>query len=197
MTENREKTSRQEQAEESKKKIYQVAVDLIAEKGFDKTSITEICRKAECSVGAFYHYFPTKQSILEEVFYVADARFSGWDRFDEQCSNCREQIVSYMKAYAEFVSMESGLEFSKRFYNTGNKIFIRKGRAMQERLVELLRKSLESGQIKMEMTPEKACEWLFMGARGVVFHWCLHEGDFDLIEKMEDYTRIALRGLQA
>ncbi len=190
------KTSRQEKAEESKRRIYDAAFDLIVEKGLEKTSITEICRKANCSVGAFYHYFPTKESIIEESFRLADARFSGWERLEGFEGNGVEHIVQYMMSYAEFVAIENGIEFSKDFYTPTNRTFIRKGRAMQERLTRIISAAVDSGELKLELSPEEACDWLFIGARGFVFHWCLHDGDFDLIEKMEVYTRRALKGIQ-
>ena len=190
------KTSRQEKAEESKRRIYDAAFDLIVEKGLEKTSITEICRKANCSVGAFYHYFPTKESIIEESFRLADARFSGWERLEGFEGNGVEHIVQYMMSYAEFVAIENGIEFSKDFYTPTNRTFIRKGRAMQERLTRIISTAVDSGELKLELSPEEACDWLFIGARGFVFHWCLHDGDFDLIEKMEVYTRRALKGIQ-
>lgn len=190
----KEKTSRKIQAEQSKKRIYDAAISIFADKGFDDTSISEICKKAKCSVGAFYHHFPSKDSVQEETFRIADEQFSGWQSLSSRTMNGYEMIVAYMKAYAE-VSLENGVEFSKRFYNTNNKIFIRKGRSMQSRLVEIIRTALATGDISLETTAEETCEWLFIGARGIVFHWCLHEGDFDLIEEMEIYTRRALKGI--
>lgn len=189
--------SRKKQAEESRKRIYEAAISLIAEKGFNETNITEICRKAHCSIGAFYHHFPTKDSILEETFRLADNQFSGWKKLDSENLSGKELIISYMKAYASLVSLESGLEFSKNFYNVRNKLFVRKGRSMQSRLTEIIRSALDSGEIKLDMSAEEACEWLFMGARGVVFHWCLNEGNFNLIDMMEIYARRALRGMEA
>jgi len=190
------RVSRKQQAEDSRHRIYEAARTLIAQKGFLETNITDICRVAGCSVGAFYHHFPTKESILEETFRLADAQFSGWKKLDASDQSGREMIVSYMKAYATLVSEESGLEFSKHFYNFRNKIFIRKGRPMQNRLVEIIKTALEEKELQLEMTAEDACEWIFMGARGVVFHWCLNEGSFNLIDRMELYTRRALKGIE-
>lgn len=191
----KEKTSRKRQAEQSKNRIYDAAISIFAEKGFDHTSINDICKKAGCSVGAFYHHFPTKDSILEETFRIADEQFSGWQIINSQDINGYEMIVAYMKAYAEQVSRISGLEFSKRFYNTDNKIFIRKGRSMQSRLIDIIQSAMTKGDISLELSAEEACDWLFIGARGLVFHWCLNEGEFDLVEKMEIYAKRALRGI--
>jgi len=158
------RVTRKKQAEESRIRIYEAAKDLIAQKGFLETNIADICRLAGCSVGAFYHHFPTKESLLEETFRLADAQFSGWKKLDDSNLSGREMIISYMKAYAALVSLESGLEFSKHFYNSRNKIFIRKGRPMQNRLIEIIKTALDAEELKLELTAEEASEWIFMGA---------------------------------
>lgn len=192
----KKKTSRDKQAEETKQRIYETGIALFSDKGFDETSITEICRKADCSVGAFYHYFPSKDSILEETFRMADDDFNIWNTSCAQNFVGRVVVLEYMRTYAELV-ISSGLEFSKRFYTWKNKIFIKKGRPMQTRLIELIRDEVDLGNLKLTVSPEEGCEWLFVCARGVVFHWCLYEGDFDLKERMLETVDRALKGIEA
>lgn len=191
----KKKTSREKQAELTKQRIYDVGLALFSEKGFDETSIVEICKSADCSVGAFYHYFPSKDSILEETFRIADDDFNAWNKDRAMKSRGRDAVLEYMNTYAELV-IKSGLEFSKRFYTWKNKTFIKKGRPMQTRLIELIHEEVESGNIILTVSPEEACEWLFVCARGVVFHWCLYEGDFDLKKRIQKASDRALRGIE-
>jgi len=44
--------------------ILTAALDLFAKSGYDATSVTDICKAAEISKGAFYHHFPSKQSLF-------------------------------------------------------------------------------------------------------------------------------------
>ena len=37
------------------------------------------------------------------------------------------------------------------------------------------------------MTPEGITDYLFIVGRGVVFDWCLHDGNYDLEEKMVSF----------
>lgn len=203
-------TRRDQQARESKDRIYEAGIALFSHKGVDETSIAEICRAARCSVGAFYHHFPTKDAIIEENFRRADQSVGDWGKFIDwdgltankagteaslpnRCCG-REAVLSYMDSYARLV-VSSGLEFSKRFYTWKTKTFIKKGRPMQTRLIELLQKGIDSGELCLDLPAEEACDWLFMCARGVVLHWCLHEGSFDLSGKMRSAIDRALRGI--
>jgi hypothetical protein len=47
--------------------ILDVATRLFIEKGFDKTSMRDIAKEAKLSKGAIYHYFASKNEIIEAV----------------------------------------------------------------------------------------------------------------------------------
>ena len=189
----KKKTSRAIKAEKSRERIYDAAFSLIAEKGFNETSIADICRKADCSVGAFYHHFPSKDSILEETFRLADIDDDRWSILNQSDLSGKDQVLMYMASYADLV-LETGLDFTKRFYNNGNKTFIKKGRPMHTRLVRIISTAVEKGDLTVKDSPEAVCEKIFMCARGVVFHWCLHEGDFDLKSEMLEMVESVLCG---
>lgn len=48
--------------------IVDAAITCFAAKGFDRTTTAEICREAGISSGSLFHEFPTKASILTEIF---------------------------------------------------------------------------------------------------------------------------------
>ena len=64
------KTRRQLQAEQTKDKLFEAAVSLLAEKDFEQITIRDIVAKAHVSIGTFYNYYSTKM----EVF----TRLTGW-----------------------------------------------------------------------------------------------------------------------
>jgi len=135
--------------------------------------------------------------VVAENFRLADERFIVVAREELPDVSAEEKIVAYFERYARLVSEETGLDVSKRFYTCGNKLFVKKGRAMQTELVRIIDAAISDGELRLELNAEEACDWLFMGARGVAFHWCLRDGDFALIEAMRVYARRALRGIRA
>ncbi len=67
----------QERSEETRGRILQAAMRLFADSGYDATGVAEICEKASLSKGAFYHHFPSKQTVF---LALLDAWLEGLDR---------------------------------------------------------------------------------------------------------------------
>ncbi|WP_096186411.1 TetR/AcrR family transcriptional regulator [Evansella halocellulosilytica] len=59
--------TRRYHSEETKEKIIAVSTRLFIEKGFEKTSIKDICDALGMSKGAIYHHFKSKKEIIEAV----------------------------------------------------------------------------------------------------------------------------------
>ena len=183
-------TKRQVQANKTKSKIFKVANELMEKKGFTNITIEDISKKAGVSVGAFYHYYNSKDDILYEIYKMADEYFKNEVAHQLEKDNLSsvDRIVLFFKFYAKY-NMERGLENDSQIYNTKNKLFIAKDRYMINLLREIIAKGQAENEIFGEMTPESITEYLFIVGRGVVFDWCLHDGDYNLEEKMEKFMR--------
>jgi AcrR family transcriptional regulator len=51
-----------------KKQILRAAVEVFAERGFHRTRVSDIARKAGVAYGLIYHYFDSKDAVLSAVF---------------------------------------------------------------------------------------------------------------------------------
>lgn len=187
-------TSRQAQAIKTRNKIYNTAYDLMEKKGFNNITIEDISKKAGVSVGAFYHYFHSKNDILFEIYRRADDYFRDEVIENLTMDHAADRIVAYFKYYASY-SVRTGSEFTKHLYNTDNKFFLTKGRFMQTSLSDLILEGQEKNQISKDMSSEEITELLFITARGVIFDWCLHEGGYDLDQKMVTVMKLLVKSL--
>lgn len=57
-----------DKGKETRQKIIVVAKELFYEKGFNQTSITEICKVADVMHGTFTYYFKTKVDLVSEIY---------------------------------------------------------------------------------------------------------------------------------
>ena len=53
--------------EKRKQELLKIAYDLFISHGYEKTSVDEIIDKAKIAKGTYYHYFQSKDQMLEEV----------------------------------------------------------------------------------------------------------------------------------
>lgn len=52
---------------ETRDRIYQIAISLFLQKGYDETTVDEIVAKADIAKGTFFNYFPAKENILDHL----------------------------------------------------------------------------------------------------------------------------------
>lgn len=188
-------TSRQLQAEETRNKIFDTAHNLMIKKGFSSITIEDISKKAGVSVGAFYHYFKSKDDILYEVYKRADIYFQEKVQNNLKSSNSLDQIVEYFQYYARY-SDQAHIGFTIHLYNIENKFFLKKGRLMQTILEDIIRSGQEKNEITSDKTPEEIVDLLFIIARGVIFDWGLKDGSYNLEDKMTELFKLQVEILR-
>ncbi|WP_179234106.1 hypothetical protein [Heyndrickxia coagulans] len=59
----------------------------------------------------------------------------------------------------------------KQLYHAENRLFIQKGRGMQETLAQIIADGQTAGEMVRDMPAEKITEYLFIAARGVTYDW--------------------------
>ena len=62
---------REEQKEWRRQQILFCSLDLFVRRGYGSTTVRDIAQKADMSVGLLFHYFPTKQAVLEAILDMA------------------------------------------------------------------------------------------------------------------------------
>ena len=65
-----------EQGTVSRTALYKTALELIAEKGYDATTLRDIAQRAGVSVGLLYRYFPSKQSLVLHLYDELSAQYA-------------------------------------------------------------------------------------------------------------------------
>jgi AcrR family transcriptional regulator len=56
-----------QEGEKRKSELLDIALNLFSEKGYVDTSIQDILNEAGVSKGAFYHYFESKEDVLDQI----------------------------------------------------------------------------------------------------------------------------------
>ena len=190
------RTKRQEQARETKNRIYTSAIELMEKEGFDNITIADISEKAGVSVGAFYHYFDSKNDILAEIFHRADDYFSTQVVNSLSKGSVPEQIVEYFDHYAKF-NLMSGVETTQQLFNPKIKFFIKEERPMITILHDLILEGQKKKEIRGDIDAKELVSYFFVMARGIVFEWGLYDGNYDLEARMHKYMEHIISTIKA
>lgn len=179
-------TNRKKQAIETRNKIYNTALDLMDSHGFENITVEDICQKSGVAVGSFYHYFKSKNDIFFEIHKRGDEYFEKTVSPELTGDNALDLIDKYFSFYAKY-NLLTGLDVVKQLYSTNNKQFIAKGRYLHRLFRGIIEKGKSNGEINNEYETSYIVDFFITAARGIVFDWCLHEGGYDLEDRIKDY----------
>ena len=133
---------------DTRTRIQQVALELFAEQGYDKTSLREIAGRLDVTKAALYHHFKSKEdivrSLVEDYFGQIDALIT-WARTQPRTAPTRREI---MRRYVAIVA-EGSEAFRMLQQNQAavNSLAAAKGRGelFRERMSALIEQLTEPG----------------------------------------------------
>lgn len=141
-----------EKFEQKRLEILAAAEGCFVRKGFQGTSISEICAAAGISPGHLYHYFDNKEAIVEAI---ASLRF-------ETATTGFRQILAGPDPFSTWVRQVSQLMFAKTTGNlliellaesSRNPIVAGLIREQNERVINLLSDVIRAGQAEGKLDP--------------------------------------------
>ena len=100
------KLTRKEKAAETKRKIFETAVRLIKESGYNNVTISEICISAGVAKGSFYVHYNSKEDIVRASYYTDMSEYihRNYVAFLDVHPNAsyNERIICFMNLELEF-----------------------------------------------------------------------------------------------
>lgn len=139
----------------TKEKIFEVAVSLFQEKGYQNTTVDEIVDKADVAKGTFFNYFPTKSAILIHLNQkrVKELQEIIQKEFAEKTLTTKEKIIRMGQLMAE--DNEKDVNLSKyliveTFKNYGD--LLKEESNNQYELINIFREILEAGKNTGELS---------------------------------------------
>jgi AcrR family transcriptional regulator len=178
-------TSRDLQAIETRRKIFNTAAQLIAEKGFDNVTVEEICKKSGVAKGLFYHYFHSKADIVIETYIDVDNQYSA-EVMALPITAPYDRVIYAVSFQARYAKAK-GLEFVKQIYkhqlDSGTAFFISEDRAFFRLIRDAIREGQQTNQLRTDVSAEVLTRLVLSISRGITYDWCLYDGDYD-IEKL-------------
>ena len=194
-------TNRQIQAINTKNKIYCAAIKSFIDKGFNNVRIKDITDIAGVSKGTFYTHFESKESIIYEYFDRIDNYYSNiYNNEIKNLDTSSDQLNLLTNAVTYFSSEVCGLEFLKIIYSNQliekieQKLLINKQRAYYAIIEAILTKGIKDGEFSINDLNKITllyCRYI----HGLLYDWCLFNGNFNLIEEGKNTFPLFLKSI--
>lgn len=170
-----------------KKNIVDVIVNLMDEEGLKNVTIKDICEEADISIGSFYHYFSSKDSIVQEMYQLMDEYFLL--NKDNICSHftANEDILDFVAHFGLYVEQWG-------YY--ANLLVIRtsveesaKGNSNEQRkiynvLKEIINTGIEDKFFKISIDADDLASTIFVIIRGYLLEWTKRGADYPVKDNM-------------
>jgi len=154
MTTSQMKTRPTPRAEDTRRRIYESALKLFREKGFEPTTMRDIAAKAGVALGAAYYYFSSKEAIV--LAFYQEMQESSHDTILEALAG-EKKLKDRVRVVLEkrFELLAPNRKFCDALFRHAPDMhdplspFSAETRPIRERAIEHLRVALEGGDVKV------------------------------------------------
>ena len=128
----------------TKERIFDAAVELFAERGYDRTSLRQIAGAVGLSESAVYRHYPSKEAILDAIVAYMEAQVSG--PLPDAIGSGTGEGISIFRALLlplprgiladPFLARIARIMYAEMHHNEGVREYLREG--LSERAIEAL-----------------------------------------------------------
>jgi TetR/AcrR family transcriptional regulator, repressor for uid operon len=180
--------------------ILEAAVTCFAKRGFHATSTSQICKQADMSPGNLFHYFPTKDAIIQaiaeedrrETAAALAAIAEAPDVVSAILALAQQELHAATDPVYRAISIEVAAEATRNPAVAA--MFAINDKSARAALVALLQRGVALGQIDPDLELDHAASWLIALMEGAVGRAALDKG-FDDTTQFATLSRLITRFL--
>jgi AcrR family transcriptional regulator len=183
----------------TRKKILDESIRIINEKGFNNTTLNDMCRASDVAIGTFYHYFSSTQDILIEILRIEGEEMS---RFFESLESAPAvETLKSMLIYQLDYFEKKGKEIVAHIYTM--EISAHRGSTqilsvlpLLDIIIDIIKKAQASKEIREDLDPQRSA-MLFLSLIFIYsFNWLSGEEHRTLKEIALDHLMIEIERMK-
>lgn len=163
----------------TKEKIFQAAMELFLEHGYDKTTVEQIAEKADVAKGTFFNYFPTKDEVL---YYLGDYRMAVMEQMlaDElkDIKSAKEKLYACLRffckeneKYKSITALICKTIIKSILLDKNCEADINSNTQFKNRLVHIITEGQKLGEFRKNVNPVHSADLLFANYFFTLFDW--------------------------
>ena len=151
-----------------RRQILDAAIRVFARQGFNACRVSDIAREAGVAYGLVYHYFDSKDQVLNELFVERWSLLLRGDRGGRRAARSRRARSSTQVAGFIIDSYRHDPELMKviivevtRAANSFRRTHLPEIRQAYDLIAKIVRDAQESGAFRADVDPEFASMWFY------------------------------------
>lgn len=171
----------------TKSRIIKAAWNLFYKNGYDETTVEDIINASKTSKGTFYHYFKSKEGLLNTLSQLFD------EKYEELAGIIDPKLSAYDKLiflnHELFYMIETSIDYSLIAYLYSAQLITKDKRSLSDHkrfyfswLTEIMQDGLDSGEFMDTFTAEELMNIYAMFERALLYDWSLFRGKYSLSE---------------
>ena len=184
-----------ERSSKKKEELISIIVGLMDEEGLKNVTIKDICKATNISIGAFYHYFQSKDSIVDEMFILMDEFFLVSQEAILQHPTTTEQIIDFVNHFGIYVERWGYYANLLIMRSHITKYSHNKKRRLYGILEEIVLKGINDKEFKVKVDAEELIVMIFVIMRGYLLEWVNREHDYPVRDNMVKQATYLLKSL--
>lgn len=195
-------SSRKIQAAETKKRIYENAVELIAVRGFNNVSVDDIVEAAGVSKGTFYVHYKSKYSLIADYVSTLDLRYEGFFYSLPPDTKPTATLLLVTGRVIDMLIYDIGYDDIKTAYEAlikkvdAAKALLNYDRKLYQLYRQIIMEGIRQGEFRKTLNADSFADHCIMSIRGMTFEWCIRYPDFDLKKEVFAHFDILLPGIK-
>jgi TetR/AcrR family fatty acid metabolism transcriptional regulator len=196
-------TERAVAGEEKRRQLLDAAVRVFARKGFHASRVGDIAEEAGVAHGLLYHYFKSKDQVLEAVFHdnwsVLLARIESVEESDESAADQLRHIAAIV--LRTWLHLPDVVRVVIREFGRSPELAERIGELAQpiDSIARVIERGVERGEFQ-QVDPRVAATVVYGSIDELLTAWVLDRlpaGEEDVAAAEQTLVEVSLRGLEA
>lgn len=186
-------------ANNTKSKIVTSAWKLFYAQGYENTTIDDIVAESQTSKGSFYHYFKGKDDLLNTLSILFDEKYEELEPKMDPGLGPVEKLL-YLN-HELFLMIENtvsldllGRLFSAQLISKSDRSLLDTNRTYFKILRKIAIEGQEKGVFRSDLTTNDITKAYAMLERGLMYDWCICNGDYSLCNYSAQVLPTLLKG---
>lgn len=170
----------------TKSRIVSAAWQLFYEQGFDNTTVDEIVELSGTSKGSFYHYFGSKDALPASLSYLFDEKYEELAETMDPSMAALDKLIYMNQELFLMIENTVSVDILSRLFSaqliSPERSLLDASRTYYKLLRKIVIEGQQQGVFRREFTTTDITKAYAMFERGMMFDWCLSDGNYSICQ---------------